>query len=431
MALKFFKEIVDTKGYRIQTRDREIFERGDLQTFFGFSETDAIEVIIYDVNDNQLPQSNYGLVRYIPLTTENIRDYFLIADGTIFQMYRFPNEYFIDAERIIKEAGYNNGIFKTQITLVNHRVGSNKKYDKLWISEISPSRTEVRLLPLKRKETEGTDLFERYGIFMKDGEFREDTITYAINLIEEINPTLISTFIKNKYSEDWYFKLKSEFNIQNFDAFCANIHKKFVESALFEFSNRISNPKDLNYGKPKTYKAPLQLSKSTIKELCFNLVIRAIDYYLSSPVVRYASDENLMTDESMDVVGQVAQRTVSDVMIDTKPPEVKVIDRKKAVESPADLVLKEAKKKEILPPIDIIDTPKFKEDPIEFILPIDLPPNPPVKIQEEEVPIKPIGDVGGGGGDWTDEYDNYNVVDNGLGKERVGTRPDKNKSNLK
>lgn len=430
MALKFFKEIVDTKAYRIESRDREIFERGDLQTFFGFSDNDAIEVIIYDANDNQLPQSNFGMARYIPMNTENIKDYFLIADGTIFQRYRFPNEYFIDVERIIKEAGYDNGIFKTQITLINHRVGSNKKYDKLWIGEISPSRTEVRLLPLKRKETEGTELFERYGIFMRDGEFREDTITYAINLIEEINPSLISTFIKNNYSENWYNKLKSEFNIQDFDLFSANVHKKFVESALFEFSNRISNPKDLNYGKPKPYKAPLELSKSTIKDLCFQLVVRAIDYYLSSPVIRYASDENTMLDASLDETIQVLQRTQTDVVIDTEPPKIRLVDRKKAVVRETDIILEETKKIELPPPppIDIIDIPRFVEPPVEFIKPnlpdviLDIPP----KQKETDVVVG----GGGGGGGWTDSFDTY-MTDSGLGKAENPMRVKGTKDSIK
>ena len=74
-------------------------------------------------------------------------DYFLIAEGTLLQRYKFPSEYFIDAERLLKEAGYTNGIFKTQITLINKRAGSEKTLDKLWISEISPSRTEIRLFP--------------------------------------------------------------------------------------------------------------------------------------------------------------------------------------------------------------------------------------------------------------------------------------------
>ena len=93
MAIRFFKEVVDSKGYRIDSKDREIFEREDLQSFFGLSDSDAIEFVLYDANDNQLPQSNYGMARYIPLTTQNIGDYFLIAEGTLFQAFYFPNEY--------------------------------------------------------------------------------------------------------------------------------------------------------------------------------------------------------------------------------------------------------------------------------------------------------------------------------------------------
>ena len=81
----------------------------------------------------------------------DIKDYFLIADGTKLQAFQFPNEYFIDAERLIREAGYNNGIFKTEITLLNKRVGYDNPNEKLWIQEISPSRTEVRLLPIKNE----------------------------------------------------------------------------------------------------------------------------------------------------------------------------------------------------------------------------------------------------------------------------------------
>ena len=206
MALQNFKDIINNKAYRIQSKDRDIFEKGNLQSFFGFSNKDAIEFIVYDANDNQLPQKDWGLVRYIPMTSENIGDYFLIADGTILQAYNFPSEYFIDVERLLNEAGYANGIFKTQINLLNNRVGSSEKFDKLWISEISPSRTEVRLFPLKRKETEGTDLFERFNIFLKDDEFREDTINSALSVIEKVSPQQIASTLSNKYGKNWVDK---------------------------------------------------------------------------------------------------------------------------------------------------------------------------------------------------------------------------------
>jgi hypothetical protein len=170
MAIKSFKDIINNKGYRINKSDRDLFDKGDIQSFFGFSENDCIEFKLYDVNNNELPVSGqftaYGNVKYIPLTNENIKDYFLIAEGTIFQKYQFPTEYFIDAERLIKESGYNNGIFKVEITLLNKRVGGEQYGNKLWVSEISPSRLEVRLFPVENNNSAFIqDLKERYGIF--------------------------------------------------------------------------------------------------------------------------------------------------------------------------------------------------------------------------------------------------------------------------
>ena len=63
-------------------------------------------------------------------------------------------EFFVDIEKLIKEAGYSQGIFKTSVSLLNRRLGSEeRKFDKVWIHEISPSRTEIRILPLKTKKT--------------------------------------------------------------------------------------------------------------------------------------------------------------------------------------------------------------------------------------------------------------------------------------
>ena len=79
MAIKSFKEIVDNKAYRISAKDREIFEQGTIQSFFGFSDSDMIEFILYDANDNQLPQGDFGeLVRYITLSSQNIKDNILL-----------------------------------------------------------------------------------------------------------------------------------------------------------------------------------------------------------------------------------------------------------------------------------------------------------------------------------------------------------------
>ena len=53
-------------------------------------------------------------------------------------------------------------------------------FDRLWIHEISPSRTEIRVLPVNRdKGGVWPDLQERYDVYINDGDFRDDTIAFV------------------------------------------------------------------------------------------------------------------------------------------------------------------------------------------------------------------------------------------------------------
>ena len=333
MAIRSFKEIVDNKGYRISSKDRKIFERGDLQSFFGLSESDVIEFIVYDANDNLLPQTDGTGVRYIPLTTQNISDYFLIAEGTLFQSLSFPSEYFIDVERLLRESGYNNGIFKTQITLLNKRVGSNVAGEQLWISEISPSRTEVRLLPLNTDENSKTELYERYNTMVNGSDFKEDTLPYISLFLDKITPQSISDFIKSKYSENWYNKLRNEFNIANFDQFTTTVYNKFVEAVGYEYTNRVSKVGDLNYGKQLPPNERISLSKDEIKNTCIRILAQCIDFYLyqRNTINQTTSDRAL--DESKDPIQYIIQQRTSDTLITTPTPTTPVIRVNKNIQT--------------------------------------------------------------------------------------------------
>jgi hypothetical protein len=322
MAIQNIKEIINNRGYVINPDDRKIFEEGDLQSFFGFSENDAIEFIVYDVNNNQLPQSDGSLVKYIPLTNDNINDYFLVPNGTIFQKYQLPKEYFIDIERLMGEAGYTNGIFRTQITLINKRAGSDKQFDKLWIQEISPSRTEVRLFPLKEGVTLNPELKTRYDAFVNDREFREDTIAYVIEFIENIKPTEISTFLRSKYQKVWLDNLVNEFKIQNFELFVNTIYEKFVQSCIYEFTNRISDLNNLNYGKPKSTKPSVVLSKELVISLCKKILTETINYYLPRQDNRTQTNTLAAFDASLDEVSNILQRSESDTVYNSKQVEI-------------------------------------------------------------------------------------------------------------
>jgi len=159
MAIKDFKDIEGRKGYLVEQEDRKIFQKEISKANFGLGCADMIEFILYDVSDNKLPQGDSGkLVRYIHLDDTNISKYFLISDNILTKKIGDVPEFVVDLEALIKEAGYNNGIFKTQVTLLNRRLGEEiLDSNKLWIHEIAPSRTEIRVLPIRAKE-ENKDL---------------------------------------------------------------------------------------------------------------------------------------------------------------------------------------------------------------------------------------------------------------------------------
>jgi hypothetical protein len=330
MAIRTFKEIIDNKGYRISSKDREIFEEGTLQSFFGFSNSDMIEFIMYDINDNQLPQGEFGeLVRYIPLNSQNIKDYFLIADGTQLQAFQFPSEYFIDVERLIKEGGYDNGIFKTQITLLNKRVGYESANEKLWIKEISPSRTEVRLLPIMNEVSKKTDLLQRFNIMVTGSDFRDDIIPYVGVFIESINPSEVSGFIRKTYGERWYNNFIAEFGIRGLDSLATTIYNKFRTSMFNEFSNRISNIDDVNYGKEKKVRPSLGFSKEDVYRVAQRILIETIQKYLPNRVIQSSTEVENTFDPSRDELTKILKRRESDVVINPKVPQTNVTKEKK------------------------------------------------------------------------------------------------------
>ena len=346
MAIKKFKEVLENKGYRIDSNDRKIFENGTIESFFGLSSSDCIEFIIYDSNDNQLPQTSYGMVRYIPMTSQNIGDYFMIAEGTLFQRYRFPSEYFIDVERLLREGGYTNGIFKTQITLINKRIGSETGLDKLWISEISPSRTEVRLFPNTKGVEINPELNERFNLFVRHGEFRDDVAKFAIEYIETIKITEIAKVIKNAYGDRWFSKFVNEYKIQSFDIFCTQVYNKFLESVVNEFTGRISDINDINYGKPIAFKPSLSLTKAEVRTKVEKLLIVSISKYLMLPDVKsgFSKKDTL---ESIDTPEKILQTKTSDLQIDTKSPEVSIAVIKTATQSQKDLIFEKEVTREV------------------------------------------------------------------------------------
>jgi hypothetical protein len=345
MAIKGFKDIIDKKGYRVSKKDRSIIERELQKSLFGVGngvwfrhgETDAIEFVLYDSNDNKLPQGEDGrLVRYIYLDDANIREYFIInEDETTRKQINDAREYVVDSEKLIKDAGYSNGIFKTQITLINRRVGSEERpFDKLWIHEISPSRTEIRVLPTKDNNDKVIpDLQERYNIFTSDKNFRDDTILAVRSFVDQINvQEVLENFlkIKGKVSEgQGYVNLiKKEFGVSAFDIYLNRVKNKYIQAMDYYAANREHDVFSLNYGKPLAVAPQLDLSIDKILAVATDVLQKIIDKEL--PKRNLQSETQLSKEDqiSFDKVQSILKNTTDSSIYDsTIPPSVSAVVR--------------------------------------------------------------------------------------------------------
>jgi hypothetical protein len=305
MPLDNFKTIEKNKGYYVNKKDRAIFQKGFERSFFGQGYSDIIEFILYDLSDNQLPQAsvNGETVRYIyvsEIETPKIREYFVQPDITNNTTEDF-RKYVINLEKLIKEAGYTNGIFKTQVTLLNRRVGTETDGDinnKLWIEEISPSRTEIRVIPIRNPE-EISDLEKRYKIFVNESNFRDDTIYYVKDLLDSIDTENIKKVLRQYAGDvengDKFINLiKTEFQIQDLDRFLLDIKDDIFESLLYFYTGNVYDRSSLSWGLPLVddpdildvnetlppYYDPIELSIDTIKKILDDIIRKTIDFHL-------------------------------------------------------------------------------------------------------------------------------------------------------
>ena len=327
MAIEGFKDIVERRGYKVESEDRQIFEREIGKSFFGLGNADMIEFILLDSNDNQLPQGDDGkLVRYIHLNDKNIRDYFLISNNNFTKKKNDASEFIVDIEKLVREAGYENGIFKTQVTLLNRRAGSEvTDIDKLWIHEISPSRTEIRVVPIKKEKLPNKDLEKRYDVLTKKGQFRDDTIYFAKQFIENVTTEkVLKTFslIKGKQKDNKTYQslIKKEFKIENIEIFIKILRDKFIESVNYFIDDREWDVSNINYGKPKNKLDVIELSIDTIKQVMEQSITNIISKYLPK---RDIQDDNILTPEeqiTFDEVKQILKSSVSNTLYDSTEP---------------------------------------------------------------------------------------------------------------
>lgn len=336
MAIKTFKDIEQKKGYRVDKKDREIFEREVRRGIFGMDAGDIIEFVLYDSADNPLPQesANGKVVRYISYTDTNIQKYFSKVNQTKFNIKRNgAEEFFIDVEKLIKEAGYSQGVFKTSVSLLNRRLGSeDRKFDKAWIHEISPSRTEVRVLPVIDESTgkPNSDLQTRYNTLVSGQDFAADVVLFLDEFSQQFDVQKVlerMLRLRGKVADgQGYIKLiEKEFKIENFERWLSLVKISFDKS-LDNFKNkRYYNILEQDkFGKPTGESFGVNFdSRGIIQQLC-DIAENCVNYHLPSQDIRRETSRTRTQQKTLDKVSQILKTVESDgEFLAEKPTEKK------------------------------------------------------------------------------------------------------------
>ena len=289
MAIDNFKKIEDTKGYLVDDKDRKIFEREISKGYFGINIGDTIEFVLYDSNDNPLPQESAKgkTARYIEYNDNTKKDYF--GKTQLNQENIKSNqseEFFVDVEKLIKEAGYSNGIFKSQISLLNRRLGSDgRENDTAWIHEISPSRTEIRILPtIDETGKPNSDLNERYECLIQGKTFGGDVLPFLDEFVEQFD---VQKALENMLTlkgtvesgQNYINLIIEEFKIQNFELYLQNVKEKFVQAINHYKNNREYNILSNNFGQPRSTTPQLCYDTNEIMNTVTTIIGNCIEYY--------------------------------------------------------------------------------------------------------------------------------------------------------
>ena len=333
MAIDNFKKIEDTKGYLVDDKDRKIFEREISKGYFGINIGDTIEFVLYDSNDNPLPQESAKgkTARYIEYNDNTKKDYF--GKTQLNQENIKSNqseEFFVDVEKLIKEAGYSNGIFKSQISLLNRRLGSDgRENDTAWIHEISPSRTEIRILPtIDETGKPNSDLNERYECLIQGKTFGGDVLPFLDEFVEQFD---VQKALENMLTlkgtvesgQNYINLIIEEFKIQNFELYLQNVKEKFVQAINHYKNNREYNILSNNFGQPRSTTPQLCYDTNEIMNTVTTIIGNCIEYYLPKRNVQEETSLTLEQQETLDKVGEILKTVTSNQnYTSTIPPSV-------------------------------------------------------------------------------------------------------------
>ncbi len=447
------------EGQFLQAEDFFIVTKNEIEeSYFSECKYDVMEVAVYDINNNLLPQKSGKNVAYIK--SQNIAEYMYNITNTQGQ-----KELVINAEKLLNDLGFTNGILKLNINFVRNRVGSDNELERVWIHEISPSREEIRILPLKTKfeniNEKNNKEFNDVNKLTKDFVFYKKEILNSLDLYETQYLEKIDTALETRFGKDFFAILKKDFGLGKFADLRTKMFSDFKTSVKYYLENKYYTLGDGTYGKPSEVRFDncerydFQIILGDIQ----NILANCIDINLSFlkrrtvDIKRVPREFKTITfDKNIkDTIGLLGE-PVKDVKIVFDGERVKITDEKPVPQFPTiiqdrdEIILPPPPKKDVIidnpPPPPVKDLPPPPPPKKDIILPPDndiiiFPPKEPIfeePIKEQPIfdePIKeqpPIYNGSGGGGGGGGYVDTDMGI--GFGRDQVFTKDMSQRENL-
>jgi hypothetical protein len=239
---------LDNEGKFIQDKDAIIISNNQIEdTDFGDCKYDVMEVSVYDINNNLLPQKSGNTVAYIK--TGDIKNYLFNITNN-----RGKKELAIDIEKLLESLGFKNGILRVNINFVRNRIGTDDNLRRVWVQEISPTRSEIRILPLKVVDENVTNQnisdFNNIQNLNKDFKYYKKAILDSLYSFQNTFLDSINNSLESKYGKDFFNILKKDFGLRDFAEFRKKIYEDFRTSVDYYLNNKYYWINDGNYGKP-------------------------------------------------------------------------------------------------------------------------------------------------------------------------------------
>jgi hypothetical protein len=238
---------LDNQGKFIQDVDLFILSKNEIEkTEFGLGKYDVMEVSVYDINNVLLPQKSGNNVAYIK--RGDIQNY----------LYNITNkggqkELAINVEKLLNELGFTNGILKVNINFVRNRVGNDNELTRVWIQEISPSREEIRILPLKTKDQNINNItnyqFKALKSLNKEFLYYKEELLKNLNSFDNKFLSNIDSYLETQFGKDFFNVTKKDFGLSNFTNLRNKIFEDFKTSVTYYLTNKYYNISQSNFGK--------------------------------------------------------------------------------------------------------------------------------------------------------------------------------------